>query len=348
MNVVTPPEAQDLNPAADPRMGKCEIAAFVVMAAAFVFVMYNHLLAALLAGLFVYAMVHRIAARLVSYRGEHKNSKLYAMLILSLAVVGVSAGITFAIIGLVRGRVGDVQQMLDQIVNVVEHSREWFTARGIGAWIPDAERMHEILSDELKKFIEHIKSLGPGTMKMALHALVGIVIGALLSFANMTARGPLSEAFFERVRKFANSFEAVIFAQVKISALNTVFTSIYLLIVLPLFGVQLPFRATLVAVTFVCGLLPVLGNLVSNGIIALISLGVSPYVAAASLGYLIIIHKLEYFLNAKIVGGHIDASAWEILLAMLCMEAAFGIPGVILAPIAYAYLKAELKGKKLI
>ncbi len=34
-----------------------------------------------------------------------------------------------------------------------------------------------------------------------------------------------------------------------------------------------------------------------------------------------------------------------MLLAMLVMEAAFGIPGVIAAPIFYAYLKSELAAR---
>jgi predicted PurR-regulated permease PerM len=55
-----------------------------------------------------------------------------------------------------------------------------------------------------------------------------------------------------------------------------------------------------------------------------------------------VIHKLEYFLNARIVGSQIQAKAWELLLAMLVMEAAFGIAGVAAAPIYYAYLKDEL------
>ena len=62
----------------------------------------------------------------------------------------------------------------------------------------------------------------------------------------------------------------------------------------------------------------------------------------ASLLFLIVIHKLEYFLNARIVGTQIRAHAWELLLAMLAMEAAFGIMGVVAAPIYYAYLKSEL------
>ena len=47
-------------------------------------------------------------------------------------------------------------------------------------------------------------------------------------------------------------------------------------------------------------------------------------------------------------GGQIQARAWELLLAMLVMEAIFGIPGVVAAPIYYAYLKNELSAQNLI
>ena len=65
----------------------------------------------------------------------------------------------------------------------------------------------------------------------------------------------------------------------------------------------------------------------------------------ASLGFLVIIHKLEYFINARIVGSQIEAAAWELLLAIVVMEAAFGLPGVVAAPVFYAYLKSELSGR---
>jgi predicted PurR-regulated permease PerM len=72
------------------------------------------------------------------------------------------------------------------------------------------------------------------------------------------------------------------------------------------------------------------------------------YVALGSLAFLVLIHKLEYFVNARIVGTQIRARAWELLVAMLTMEAAFGIPGLVAAPIYYAYLKDELKSRGLI
>ena len=70
--------------------------------------------------------------------------------------------------------------------------------------------------------------------------------------------------------------------------------------------------------------------------------------AIASLAFLVVIHKLEYFLNAHLIGTQVHAHAWELLLAMIVMEAAYGIAGLIAAPIYYAYIKNELSDARLI
>jgi predicted PurR-regulated permease PerM len=92
----------------------------------------------------------------------------------------------------------------------------------------------------------------------------------------------------------------------------------------------------------------VIGNLISNTAIVVVSLSVSPVLAISSLLFLIAIHKLEYFVNAHVMGTHISARAWELLVAMLVMEAVFGIAGLVAAPIYYAYLKNELAARELI
>ena len=142
--------------------------------------------------------------------------------------------------------------------------------------------------------------------------------------------------------RLAAAFRRIVFAQLKISLLNTFFTGLFLAVVLPAFGVKLPLTKTLILITFVAGLLPVVGNLISNTVITIVALSVSMWVAVVALGYLVLIHKVEYFLNARIVGGEIQARAWELLLAMLVMEAVFGIPGLVAAPVYYAYVKREL------
>jgi predicted PurR-regulated permease PerM len=154
----------------------------------------------------------------------------------------------------------------------------------------------------------------------------------------------LASALTERVSLLALAFRRIVFAQFQISAINTILTAIFLAAVLPLIGIHLPLTKTLIVVTFLAGLLPVVGNLISNTMIVVVGLSVSLETGLIALVFLILVHKLEYFLNAKIVGNQIEAHAWELLLAMLVLEAAFGIPGVVAAPIFYAYLKAELVG----
>jgi predicted PurR-regulated permease PerM len=112
--------------------------------------------------------------------------------------------------------------------------------------------------------------------------------------------------------------------------------------------VHLPLAKSLVALTFFAGLLPIVGNLMSNTILVAVSLTISLKIAAVCLIFLVVIHKLEYFLNAKIIGNQIKAKAWELLIAMLVMESMFGLPGVIAAPIYYAYIKLELGQRDLI
>ena len=178
-----------------------------------------------------------------------------------------------------------------------------------------------------------------------------MVIGAMVSLRDALGdaeRAPLARALAERIFRLGEAFRRIVFAQVRISALNTFFTAIYLVGVLPFFGVHLPLTKTMIVVTFLAGLLPVVGNLISNSVIVIVSMAHSPQVAFSSLGFLVVIHKLEYFLNARIVGGQINARAWELLTAMLVMESAFGIAGLVAAPIAYAWLKDELAALRLI
>ena len=99
--------------------------------------------------------------------------------------------------------------------------------------------------------------------------------------------GPLAAALLERVRRLAVAFERVVVAQLEISTLNAVFTAIYLFVLLPLLGTPLPLSGTLLAVTFLAGLIPVVGNLMSNTAIVAISLGVSLPVALLSLAFLV-------------------------------------------------------------
>jgi predicted PurR-regulated permease PerM len=103
-----------------------------------------------------------------------------------------------------------------------------------------------------------------------------------------------------------------------------------------------------VALTFFAGLIPIVGNLLCNGVLTLVGVSVSPLVGVASLVFLVVIHKAEYVINAKVVGRRTGTSTWELLAVMFIGEAVFGIGGLVAAPLYYAYTKKELQVAKLI
>jgi hypothetical protein len=83
----------------------------------------------------------------------------------------------------------------------------------------------------------------------------------------------------ERARLLGAAFRSVAFAQVRIAALNAGLTAVYLMAVAPAIGIHVPFAKTMIAVTLITGLLPVVGNLIANVVITLVSLSVSPVLA---------------------------------------------------------------------
>lgn len=130
-------------------------------------------------------------------------------------------------------------------------------------------------------------------------------------------------------------FKQVMGAQIIISLINTVCTGIFISIE------NLPYFALLIAFTFLCGLLPIIGNIISNSIIFFVASTVSLQLSIHSLIFLVLLHKLEYFLNSKIIGGAIKNPMWLILFSLVIGERLIGIPGLILAPVLLRYIKKE-------
>ncbi len=305
-----------------------------------------HLLPALLAGLLVYELVH-LTAPLLERRLTDRRAKLLAVALLAVVMIVAVALAIGAIVAIFRSDAGSMTGLTAKMAEILEGSRQSLPGWLAGSLPANVEALKDALAHWLREHGGELQLAGKHAARGFAHILIGLVIGALIALREEAATGeamrPLAAALAERAHRLAEAFRRIVFAQVRISAINTTLTAVYLMLVLPLFGVHLPLTKTMVALTFVVGLVPVLGNLISNTVIVVVSLAHSPQMALTSLAFLVVVHKLEYFLNARIVGGQISAKAWELLLAMLAMEAAFGLPGVVAAPIYYAYLKDELK-----
>lgn len=326
------------------------IASYLLAAAALLTVLMKGLLAALFSGLLVYSLVHVLAPTLGKNISDHRARMIAVTILGSLIVLGLSLAVWGAL-AFFQSDAGSVEVLLKKMADIIEASRPQMPA-----WLKDyipanAEALRAAITDWLRVHAVQAQSFGQQAGRTVAHLLIGMVIGAMAALYDTTARHdykPLAAALHVRIVVLHHAFRQIVFAQVRIAGINAIFTAIYLIVVLPLAGVHLPLTKTMIAVTFIAGLLPVLGNLISNTVIVIVGLSHSLGVALASLLFLILIHKLEYFLNAKIIGSHINARAWELLAAMLTMEAIFGLPGVIAAPVFYAYLKQELQAQGLV
>lgn len=332
-------------------------ASFVLSGAALLFVFSYHLVPGLVAGLLVHSLLVASSRRLRGRLLSHGAARIVAAVLLGVLAAGATAGFAIGIRAFVRGHVGDLPGLFGRMAGIVEKARAPLAALGVDTEafdrFVDGEELMVRTSEWLREHGGELGRVGSDAGRGLLHVVMGIAVGVLVFFGRARKEGweppPLAAALSERVSRLGASFRAVVRAQVEISAFNMVLTALYLFGVVPLVsGERLPLSGTLLAVTFLAGLLPVVGNLLSNTAVVVLSLGVSGWLALGSLGFLVAVHKLEYLLNARLVGHRVHAAAWEILLAIVVFEVAFGVPGVVMAPVVYAWAKSELEAEGLV
>jgi predicted PurR-regulated permease PerM len=306
-----------------------------------------HLVSALLAGLLIHSLVSSLAPRLERHLTGH-GARVAALALLAILMIALVGTLTLGAIAFIHSDAGSVPALMHKMAEVLESSRSWLPDWAIEYLPVDSVALQASAAAWLRGHAGELQNVGKETLRAFAHALVGMAIGAFVALREIDPKdtsGPLARALSGHAARFAAAFRQVVFAQGQIAAINAALTAAYLVLGLGLFGIQLPLAKTMVVFTFAFGLLPVVGNLLSNAVIVVLSLSHSLDLALLSLVYLILVHKLEYFLNARIIGKRIQARIWEMLLAMLLMEAAFGVAGLVMAPIYYAYLKAEFDNR---
>ena len=321
---------------------------YLLAVAAVFLVLRFHLLPAVFAGLAVYVLTLKLARHLPKNMNRFAHQAALGVVVLCVITGLTCAGAAvWSFIGSSHG----ITALLTTVVSTLDSLHRTLPSSVADALPTTMEDLQQQLVVMMSEQVRNISKVGMEGIKAFAHVLLGMVVGGMAAvhhFLEHDKSPPFIGSLRSRLRNLTTSFDKVVFAQVKISGLNTVFTAIYLLVVLPLFNIHLPMATLLVLLTFAVGMLPVVGNLISNTVIVVISLGVSLGVGVASFVFLVLIHKAEYFMNARIVGHEVQATAWELLTAMLLLEAAFGIAGLVAAPVVYAWLKSEVKAQGMI
>jgi predicted PurR-regulated permease PerM len=320
---------------------RAEAASYALVLVVLAIVLTRGLVPAAFFGMLVYTIV-RGAARPIEARLSPGWSRLIALVAIATLIVTL---LVAAFSGLLQAlSKADWPALLEHLQGALELLRQRLPDSLAVAIPADSGEVVGRLSRLLSDHATTLSEVGLGGLRaLALCLITGIIASMLAVEGAGAAQGVLGIAVGHRIFRLWTAFRQILFAQARISLINTALTASYLWLALPLSGVHISHSGLLVVATFFAGFIPVLGNLLSNGVIVLLSFTVSVNVAGVSLVFLVAIHKLEYFLNARIVGGQVDCKAWELLCVMLLGETLFGVNGVIAAPILYAWAKSELR-----
>lgn len=299
-------------------------------------------------------LTHEIILSLASYFEKYTKTSHARKISAILIIVSITVIITISVVSCTNFFTEDINTINISIeINRIFADLKKSLPNSFPLFLPDTT---EELKNQAFSWIESniilIRNMGHTFIHGCISLFIGLIIGILISCTKSniqyTHNTYFTQQLLTRIYTLSQAFRNIVFAQIKISSINTFLTFIIIFIFFPLFGQSLPLQKTLIIITFILGLLPIVGNIVSNIVITIAALSISLSMGIIMFIYLVLIHKLEYFLNAEIIGNKIDANSWELILSMLLLESIFGIEGLIAAPIYYAYLKSELRSKHMI
>lgn len=321
--------------------------ALIAAGAALVAVLALHLAIALLSGMLLYTVGVELSESLEQRIGLKHAARWSVAALVILLAAAVAALMRFVPEAVASA--STYPAIAAEIASGLDRLHSTLPAWLVGELPASLEGARAQVLHWLREHGGQVQLWGTEALRVIAHVLVGAIIGTLAVLqTGGRARPPAAAtawiaALAQRFALFKTSFQAVVYAQIRIAAVNTLLTAVYVLGVLPALGKPLPLAWTIVGVTFLTGLVPIIGNLVSNTVIVLVSLTHGVGTALVSLAFLVGVHKLEYFLNAHIVGQRTHTRTFEMLACMVVFEAAFGLPGLVAAPVVYAYVKSELR-----
>ena len=341
--MTSPPKLPD-----DVPIARSELYHFRSVAAgalALLLMLHLHLMPALFAGIGGFVLYRSLRERVRTHLEWRKSPWItYLLLAIVLAALGWALFEAFEL--LLSASSGGLAKLLRLLADTLDQFRDtapdWIADK-----LPDsAAALQAAASSWLRSHAAQVQQWGRDALRVLVYVLIGLAIGLLAGAAppGPASSTPLVGLAQNRLLQLALAFRDIVAAQLRIALVNTLVTGLYLLVLLPLLGYRVPMASTLVAFTFFASLLPIIGNLLSNAAIVLAALTVSPWLGGISLAFLVLVHKLEYFLNAHFVGSRTQIPTYALLASMLVLEAGFGAAGLVAAPVYCAWLTRELRG----
>ncbi|MGB9475631.1 MAG: hypothetical protein WCE87_11255, partial [Candidatus Udaeobacter sp.] len=237
---------------------------YVVLAVTIILAGLLHLGAPLLVVLFSY-----FALRQLYFLTKRK---WLALILFGIVVAGIATAAVF----LTRAAILALPDVAD---TSIPSASAWAQKRQIELPFTDFESLRQVVIDTLGQeanYLRNVANFARSATAVLVFSVLGIVAaGSLFVKTGLDPyRGThrvknnlysiCCDEVSTRFRDFYRSFATVMGAQITISLINTGLTAIFLI------SVGMPHAPLLIGVTLLCGLVPIVGNLVSNTIIVFV------------------------------------------------------------------------------
>jgi predicted PurR-regulated permease PerM len=202
----------------------------------------------------------------------------------------------------------------------------------------------EKYSEQVKHFTERLVQGARTTGRVLLHLLLGLILAVLYLLERHEVDATLAkipkDSFFGY---FVSYFEFTAEAIVLTIKVQVIVAFVNALITLPvMLALGLPNVPTLMLMVFAFGLVPVVGNFLSGGVLVILAflkkgwLGVIIFLVST-----VVLHKVEsYYLNPRLTAKHVKLPSFVLIASLIVWEHLVGIVGVFISfPFLYVMMK---------
>jgi predicted PurR-regulated permease PerM len=272
-----------------------------------------------------------------------KWPRLAGLMVVLLLAAGTLTLIGFTSAGRLKAIIIDTRDTLPQRMAAVrEHP--WYTA--LEEYLPDSED----LAKSAEHYAQDVAKSAAAVGRVFVSAVIGFILAAVYfldqdrirAFRDSLRPRTLFGTLVRWFEHLAESVSLTVQLQLVVAGCNAVLT----LPVLLLIGV--PHIPALMALIFVSGMIPVVGNMISGWVLIVISFQVKGWVGVVIFVVLtFVLHKIEsYYLNPRLTARHVALPSFMLILSIIAWEHLLGFAGLFMSfPVLYlaGKLRAEFQ-----
>jgi len=289
----------------------------------------------------------------VTWLEKRKFPRWTAILTVLIGVLGVFAGLIFAIVPVIAEQVQNAAQAIPRLVTSLFDGTIRESVEASFPWLKVQE-----LVDGFNDWIAELDftSIGGGVFAVGVGIATGItgaIIVLILTIYFVSSLHSIKSGIYQLVpatkrSKFIDLAEQVstavgryVIGQGSLALVNGVLSFLVLTFIFPAFDLPVKYSALLAFIAFLGSLIPLVGTLSGSVLIILLVLLFNgpPSVIAVGIYYLIYMQVEAYVLNPRIMSKAVKVPGAVVVIAALAGGTLLGILGALIAiPVAAAIL----------